>query len=128
MGALLLMIFTGSCDKTEVPIVRSIGISPISDVTTTRGSCVRRELIYLNKDSDPGFYKKIVSAVEKSGTIIEWHCRKTSGRDMHGSTLKANGLSESDVSESITFRTADGRFNCTVSNGGSFVLVIIYTT
>lgn len=117
------------CDSHEkAPIVNAIDLRPVTDVTSKRGFQVHRELVYLNKDKDPTFFPKIVDRVERSSTIKDLNCTKKSGRDMRGETLGESGFSDDQITESVIFRSKDSRFNCSISNGGEFVLVIIYTT
>jgi hypothetical protein len=117
-----------ACKRSEIPIYKAIGLTPVSDVTLDHGIDSHRELIYENINNDPQFYHDIVKRVEACSTIKDWNCRKESGRDMAGESLAKNGFSDDDVSESITFRSSGSQFVCTISNGGHFVLILIYTT
>ncbi len=126
---LAIAIVAVGCDSgDEAPIVKSIGLTPATDITSERGFQVHRELVYLNKDKDPEFFSKIVSSIERSSTIADFGCTKKPGRDMRGETLGQSGFSDDQITESVIFRSEDSRFHCSVSNGGEFVLVIIYTT
>ena len=126
--SLFVLFMLGCNSHEEVQIVKDIGLKPASDVTSDRGLQVHRELIYLNSDKDPEFFSKIVGRVEQSSTITNLNCTKKPGRDMHGESLKQNGFSDDQIKESVIFRSEDSRFHCSISDGGEFVIVIIYTT
>lgn len=123
-----VLLMLGCTPPEEVPIVKDIGLKPVSDVTSDRGMQVHRELIYLNSNKDPNFFLRIVESVEKSSTIISLKCTKKPGRDMRGESLKQNGFSDDQIKESVIFRSEDSRFHCSISDGGEFVIIIIYTT
>lgn len=130
MKFLILLIFAlmMSCNSRQPGIKESIGIKPYSDITRRSGIDVTRELIYLNNNHADDFFDTIVFRVENSNTIKNNKFIKTSGRTLEGSTLKENGLDPNDISRSIIFRTPDKGFNCIISDGKKYVIVLIYTT
>ena len=129
LAMMAMSLLVSGCNTVdEIPIVQAIGLDSATDVTSDRGIQSHREIVYLNKDKDPGFFSKIVERVEQSSTIKDLKCTKKPGRDMQGETLGLSGFSDDQITNSIIFRSQDSRFNCSISDGGEFVLVIIYTT
>ena len=109
-------------------IASCIELTPSSDTKVNLGKDWRRELIYNNDTKDPKFYQSVVNRVERCNIITKYKCRKQSGREMRGTSLRSSRFSDSEISESVTFKSEDNRYTCTVSNGGRFVLVLIYGT
>lgn len=128
LGLLFMAISSGCKSPEEVPIVTAIGLNPVSDVISDRGFQTHRELIYLNNNKDPEFFSEIVEKVENSSTITNLKCVKKPGRDMRGESLEQNGLSDDQIKASVIFHSEDSGFHCSISDGGDFVIVIIYTT
>lgn len=121
--------FFGGCNfDGKKGIKEDIGLTELSDFVERSGIDIHREIIYANPKNDPRLFETVVKSVEGSSTIKANKCLRSDGRILTGVSLKPNGFEPKSIQKSVIFKSSDGGFNCVVSEGDGFILVMLYTT